>query len=45
MTPVFEIFNLIGSRFYVSSQSDGTPLSAEKNWFVSITFSCRDTWI
>ncbi len=31
MTPVFIIFDLIGSLFYASSQSDWHPLSAEKS--------------
>ncbi len=31
MTPVFEIFNSIGSLFHASSQSHWPPLSAEKN--------------
>ncbi len=30
MTPVFEIFDLIGSIFYTSTQSDWPPFSAEK---------------
>ncbi len=30
MTPVFEIFDPIGSIFYTSTQSDGPPFSAEK---------------
>ncbi len=30
MTPIFEIFYLIGSLFYASSRSDGPPLYAEK---------------
>ncbi len=41
--PVFGISNPIGSLFYTSAQSDWPPLSAEKNQFVSITFSSRDT--
>ncbi len=43
MTPVFEIFDPIWSIFYTSTQSDWPPFSAEKNRFVSITFSSRDT--
>ncbi len=30
MTPIFGIFNLIGSLFYTSTQSNWLPLSAEK---------------
>ncbi len=30
MTPVFGIFNPIGSLFYTSSRSDWPPFSAEK---------------
>ncbi len=30
MSPVFWIFNLIGSLFYTSAQSDWPPISAEK---------------
>ncbi len=29
MTPIFEIFNLSGSPFYMASRSDWAPLSAE----------------
>ncbi len=43
MTPVLGIFNPSESLFYTSTQSDWPPLSAEKNHFVSITLSSRDT--
>ncbi len=38
------IFNPIVSLFYTSTRSDWRPFSVEKNRFVSITFSSRDTW-
>ncbi len=37
MTPVFEIFALIGSLVYASSRSDSPPLSAEKKSVLSIS--------
>ncbi len=43
MTPVFLIFDSIGSIFHASTRSDWSPLSAKNKWFVAITFSSSNT--
>ncbi len=42
-TSVLGIFNPVGSLFYTSTRSDWPLISAEKNRFVPIPFSSRDT--
>ncbi len=43
MTPVLGIFNLIGSLFNTSTQNLIDTFFLQKTWFVSVTFSSRDT--